>query len=239
MAVKRSRRAGENSPPPRARPAQRRRTRKAIVDAATAILARGGAPSVDDVAREAEVSRRTVFLYFPTFDQLLIDATVGALSQQSIDGAIESGAADVDSRLEAMVRALHEVSPDVERLGRTLIRLTVDRDGTGEREPPRRGYRRVEWIESTLRPARERLGPERYARLAAALAMVVGWEALIVQRDVCGLGASQGVELSVWAARALLQASLQEARAEQRARPVHLKPARRKARTSSARRQRT
>ena len=42
------------------RPAQRRRTRKAIVDATIALLARGGTPSVADVAAAADVSRRTL-----------------------------------------------------------------------------------------------------------------------------------------------------------------------------------
>jgi hypothetical protein len=43
-----------------------------------------------------------------------------------------------------------------------------------------------------------------------ALTMVVGWEALIVQRDICGLTTEQGEDLSAWAARALLQATLEE-----------------------------
>jgi hypothetical protein len=68
----------------------------------------------------------------------------------------------------------------------------------------------VQWIESALSPWRERIGAGRWRRLVAALAMVVGWEALIVQRDVCGLTASEGETLSVWAARALVHATLQE-----------------------------
>jgi len=200
------------------RPAQRRRTRKAIVDAATALLARGQKPSVEDVAAAADVSRRTVYLHFPTFDQLLIDATVGALSQASVDRAINSGREhdtgnDVEGRVERMVRALHDVTPEVERLGRSLIRLTVDSPApTSESGGPRRGYRRVEWIESALSPWRQRIGPARWRRLVAALAMVVGWEALIVQRDVCGLSSAEGEELSVWAARAFLRATLQDLR---------------------------
>jgi AcrR family transcriptional regulator len=204
------------SPQARARrPAQRRRTRKAIVDATIALLAQGVTPSVADVAAAAEVSRRTVYLYFPTFDQLLIDATVGALSQATVDRAIESGASgdDVEDRVERMVRALHHVSPEVERLGRTLIRLTVDGGAPASGEHmPRRGYRRMEWIESALAPWRSRIGPARWRRLVAALAMVVGWEALIVQRDVCGLSASEAEELSVWSARAFLRATLEELR---------------------------
>jgi AcrR family transcriptional regulator len=218
MAVKR--RAGlQPAPPHAARPAQRRRTRKAIVDATIALLARGETPSVTDVAAAADVSRRTVYMYFPTFDQLLIDATLGALSQASVDRAIDaaSDSDHVDDRVERMVRALHHVSPDAERLGRALIRLTVDgATQTPGEEAPRRGYRRVEWIESALSPLRERIGPARWRRLVAALAMVVGFEALIVQRDVCGLSASEGEELSVWAARVFLHASLQEVRSDRR-----------------------
>jgi len=40
-----------------------------------------------------------------------------------------------------------------------------------------------------------------------ALSMVVGWEAMIVQRDVCGLSPPEGEALSAWAARALLRAA--------------------------------
>lgn len=175
------------------------------------LMARGGTPSVNDVAAEAEVSRRTVYMYFPTFDQLLIDATVGALSQASVDRALEVGteAVDVDARVERMVRALMSVTPEVERLGRALIRLTVESGSGGVPEAgvPRRGYRRIEWIEAAVAPLCDELGAEKFQRLVSALAMVVGWEALIVQRDVCGLSAEEGVEVSVWAARALLRSA--------------------------------
>jgi len=191
----------------RRRPAQKRRTRKAIVDATMALLARGVTPSVNEVALEAEVSRRTIYLYFPSFDHLLMDATIGALSQASIDRAIAAGppGEGVDARVERMARAMQRVTPEVERLGRSLVRLTLD-------GAARRGYRRIEWIESALAPWRDRLDPPSWRRLVCALAMVIGWEALIVQRDVCGLGAAEGEELSVWAARALVRAAFAEAR---------------------------
>ena len=72
MAVKHSTRGGDRAAPPVERAAQRRRTRKAIVDATIRLLAQGKTPSVVDVANAADVSRRTVYMYFPTFDQLLI-----------------------------------------------------------------------------------------------------------------------------------------------------------------------
>jgi len=195
------------------RPGQRRRTRKAIVEATSELLRAGSTPTIAEIADAAEVSRRTVYLYFPTLEQLLIDATLGALSQAEVDEVIETPeiAGDAGARVEAMARALQSMSPEAERLGRSLIRLTVDAPPNTDGDvSPRRGYRRVEWIEKALAPLREQIDPDRFQRLVFALAMVVGWEALIVQRDICGLTAEQGQDLSVWAARALLQATLSD-----------------------------
>jgi AcrR family transcriptional regulator len=181
---------------------------------------------VDAVAKAAEVSRRTVYMYFPTLDQLLIDATAGVLAQQAADRSNRSDrrdrgdqSDDVETRVERLARSVQGMSPELERLGRSLIRLTVEtggREGSpeGSREgsgnAPLRGYRRVEWIERALEPVRPRLDARRFERLVSALAMVIGWEALVVQRDIRKLSPAAGVELSVWAARALLRAALEE-----------------------------
>src|SRR5918911_3684563 len=87
------------------RAAQRRRTRAAIVEAATRLLAQGRTPSVDEVAEAADVSRRTVYMYFPTLDQLLLDAAVGALSASEMDAAMAAAPTGEDpaARVEALV----------------------------------------------------------------------------------------------------------------------------------------
>ena len=82
-------------------------------------------------------------------------------------------------------------------------RVTAD---VGERATPRRGYRRVEWIERALEPLRDRLPAERFERLVSALTLVVGWEAMIVLEDTRGLDHRAAEEICVWAARTLLAA---------------------------------
>ena len=48
---------------------QRRRTRAAIVNAAAELLRQGQiAPGVNEIAEAADVSRRTIYQYFPTLD---------------------------------------------------------------------------------------------------------------------------------------------------------------------------
>jgi AcrR family transcriptional regulator len=203
-----------SNPQTRGRERQRRRTRKAIVDAAVAMLARGETPTVAAVAEAADVSRRTVYMYFPTLDQLLLDATAGVLGQRVLDDHLGAPATaqDIERRVERLARSVQGMSPELERLGRALIRLTVEAGGAEGRKPgPLRGFRRMEWIEQALTPVRARLGPKRFRRLASALAMVIGWEALVVQRDLAGLSPAEGEDLSAWAAVALLRAALEEA----------------------------
>ena len=93
-----------------------------------------------------------------------------------------------------------------------MIRVTASPRGPDEQHAhPPRGYRRVQWIERALAPLRPQLDTARYERLVSALAMVIGWEALIVQRDVRALSVPEAEDLSAWAARALVRATIEEA----------------------------
>ena len=191
------------------RTAQRRRTRRAIVEATSRLLAAGGDPSINEIAAAADVSRRTIYTYFPTLDQLLLDATVGAMNID-VEAAIDaSGEPDARARITRLVAALSDGMADSLPLGRKLIRLTVDAPSAGDN--PRRGYRRVAWIEQALEPVRPRLGPDRFEQLVSALAVVIGWEAFIVLFDVRGLSADQARETLTGAAITLVDAALAQA----------------------------
>ena len=215
---------------------QRRRTRAAIVDATMRLVAAGTTPSVSEIADAAEVSRRTVYLYFPTLEQLLLDATLGLLSQTAVDDAIDAVdvTGDAEARVEAMLDAIGRLSGETLPLGRALIKLTVDDPGAGApdgphgaasvpqggagypgaeraRPGPRRGYRRIGWIEKAIEPLRDQLPAADFERLVSGLAMVIGWEALIVLQDLRGLDAEEQQDVSLWAARTLIRAALADA----------------------------
>ncbi|HEY7018974.1 MAG TPA: helix-turn-helix domain-containing protein [Gaiellaceae bacterium] len=188
------------------REAQRRRTRKAIIAAAVELIGRGdGQPSMAEIARAADVSRRTVYLYFPTLEQLLADAALEG-TRSMVEPQVESSG-DAPERLEALVRATQQGFAETEHLGRTIIRATVTAPQPPAPGTPRRGYRRVEWIERALEPLRETLPPERFERLVSALALLIGWESMIVLQDIRGLTQAEAEEVCVWAARALLDAA--------------------------------
>jgi AcrR family transcriptional regulator len=194
------------------RAAQRRRTRRAIVEATSRLLAAGADPSINDIAAAADVSRRTIYTYFPTLDQLLLDVTIGAMNvdvEAAIDASGEPDDPDVRDRIVTLVAALSDRMADSLPLGRKLIRLTVDAPSAGD--GPRRGYRRIAWIERALEPIRPRLSPDRFEQLVSALSVVIGWEAFIVLFDVRGLSADQARETLTGAAITLVDAALAQA----------------------------
>ena len=191
--------------------AQRNRTRKGIVDATTRLLVEGRTPTMADIVDAAEVSRRTIYMYFPTLEQLLLDATLGALTQHAIDPVADESEPDVMARVEKLSRRANALAAETMHLGRALIRLTVE----GE-EPsaggPRRGYRRIEWIERALAPVRNQLSRKDFDHLVSALSVLIGWEPLIILKDVRGLEQKDAEEALAFAARAVVQAALISAR---------------------------
>ena len=204
-----STRAAATSGPGRA--AQRNRTRKAIVEATMQLVATGGTPSVTDIAEAAQVSRRTIYMYFPKLEHLLIDATLGAMSLKTIDPLIdESTSNDPVVRAERLSRALCSHSAETLDLGRALIRLTIESDQPAA-GGPRRGYRRVQWIERALDPARETLSRQEFDRLVSALCVLIGWEPVIVLKDLRCLDEKQAEDVLTFAVRAVVEKALSDA----------------------------
>jgi AcrR family transcriptional regulator len=129
------------------RPGQRKRTRRAIVEATMELLGEGESPSVGEIAARAEVSRRTVYSYFPTLDQLLVDASLGLISEAETDRTLEPSGDDAEERIAALAAEVTGMSEEVERLGRRVISLTVD-----AAEPAGGGPRRRSVPASTTPP---------------------------------------------------------------------------------------
>jgi AcrR family transcriptional regulator len=187
--------------------AQRRRTRRAILEATADLLQRGVDPTINEIAAAAEVSRRTVYLHYPTLDQLVLDATLGTLNAD-VDAALDAvTSTDPEVRIEALVDALYGTVEESLPLGRKLIKLTVDAEPPAPGEP-RRGHRRIRWIEWAVQPCQATLSAAAFDDLVSALALVIGWESFIALADVRGLAPADARDLTIRTARTLVRAAL-------------------------------
>lgn len=197
---------------------QKRRTRAAVLEAAKHLLREGKTPSVAEAADVACVSRATAYRYFPNQEYLLSEAALES-AKTDINHLLEQSAPSADpvERLDTLVQILQQVTLDQEAAFRTLLQLSLQAHANGgpnreATEDRLRGGRRIDWIEEALAPLSNSFDtdPVIFRRVVAALSLCVGIEALIVLQDVCGLEAAETVDVSRWAAQALLQAGLRE-----------------------------
>ena len=190
----------------------RRRTRRAMIEAATRLVREGASPSVTEVADAAGVSRATAYRYFPTQESLLAEVLVPDLETALAAEALPD---DLENRFGAAFTTLWSSDVANEVALRTVLRRGLERPPgeSVEREEEAssiRAGRRVRWLRNALEPARERMDEESFERLVAAMCLCVGIESLVVLRDVCGLKAKEAEEVARWAAFTLLRASLRE-----------------------------
>ncbi len=193
---------------------QKRRTRKAIVDAAQAILQRGERPTVALAAEEALVSRTTAYRYFPTQESLLLElsinvevAEVEELLTQPLDGRPPR------ARLLEIVDTFDRHATANETLYRSALRhymdtwLAAERAGEGHDYQLREGRRR-RWISTVLEPLGDSMAGPDLERLQAALCLVIGGEAVTVLRDICHLEPDDAIAVAHWITEAILAAGL-------------------------------
>jgi len=196
----------KSTPSPTGRPAQRRRTRNAIIDATMRLLGEGRTPTIDEIATAADVARRTVYMHFPTLDQLILDASMGALAGSEVEAEFEPDT-DAADRIDSIVDTLYEHAEEWLPLGRRMVALTA---ASPPADGPRRGQRRVDWIERAVEPLHSRLTDEQYDRLVSSLCIVLGWEAMIVLQDIRGHSQQRQREVVAWTAQAIVRALLDE-----------------------------
>ena len=195
---------------------QKRRTRKAIVDAAREVMDRGETPTVAQAAEAALVSRTTAYRYFPTQESLLLELSV-TVSVDEIETLLARPHDDSapEDRLLELVDSFNRFVVENEALMRGAQRhymdtwLAAERNGDGHDQQLRAGRRR-QWIATVLEPLQETIPGAEMQRLQTALCLVMGGEAVTTLRDVCQLDGDEAVAILHWATQAILAAALRD-----------------------------
>lgn len=189
---------------------QKRRTRKALLEAANRLLTRGSTPSLEAVADEALVSRATAYRYFASAEALVREAALDVAMPDPASLFAGDDSADPVARLERADRALHAmVSANEVPLRLMLANALAERARNPEPgAPPVRQNRRSGLIETALAPVANQIKPSELEMLSAALALVIGTEAMVVFRDVLQIDDAKAEKVRHWAIQALVTAAL-------------------------------
>jgi AcrR family transcriptional regulator len=192
---------------------QKARTRAAIIAAAQELQRQGTAPTVDQAAEQARVSRATAYRYFPTKEALLVELsdTPRAAPVEALLANLPTS--DVEQRLLLLLDTFDRIVLADEEHFRVAARVYLDTwlrsRRNGDDAPVVREGRRMRWFETVLAPLGD-LPAERKRLLKAALALTLGGEAIITMKDVCRLDDDEALAVLRWAAVALLRAAVGE-----------------------------
>lgn len=191
------------------RPNQRRRTRKDLLQAAARLMQQGRAPSLEEIAEEALVSRATAYRYFPGVEALLLEASVDVEVPEPDDIFAGETSNDPVKRLNKADTALHEMIIANEVPLRLMLAHSLEQRAKGVEagDLPVRQNRRTPLIEAALEPVRGQFKPAHFDTLCAALALVIGTEAMVVFRDVLQLDDENALRVKRWMIGALTAAA--------------------------------
>jgi AcrR family transcriptional regulator len=191
------------------RPNQKRRTRKALLEAASRLMKQGCKPGIEEIAEEALVSRATAYRYFPSVDALLLEASLDVAIPDADTLFGEEASHDPVLRLERVETAFHDMILANEAALWTMLAYSLQRRTSSEEggQVPARQNRRTPLIEAALEPAQNQFSPAALERLKKALALIIGTEAMVVCKDVLQLGDDDARKVKRWTIRALVEAA--------------------------------
>jgi AcrR family transcriptional regulator len=187
-----------------------------MLETATRLMQQGATPSVSDVAEAAGVSRATAYRYFPTqaaLVQAVVDEALGPILNW------RSRSNDPHRRVASLLDAGLPRIDNFEATFKAALKLSLDHwaqneAGTLGMEPAfARGHRK-DLLLDALSPLRDRIDAAAMERLAQAMSLFFGIEALVVLKDIWRLDRDATLHVCQWAARALLKQALAEAEGE-------------------------
>jgi AcrR family transcriptional regulator len=210
-----------------------------MLSTAIRLMQDGLTPSVSDVAEAAEVSRATAYRYFPSqaaMVQAVVDEALGPIL------AWKSDEEDPRERVaelfgHAFPRMLKYEATHRAALAQALDQWARRQAGTlGAEARIVRGNRRA-LLRDALSPLKGSIARQEFDKLTRSLSLSVGVEAIIVLKDIWEIDDDGVREIALWAARALVDRAVAEARGNE-ARTVQAtkKNAVRKPRMNGARR---
>lgn len=183
---------------------QKLRTRKSIMVAAHKLMQTNPKPSVDEIAKEALVSRATIYRYFADVDNLLREAAL----EMNVFGEgnnFEPKGNDFTEKLLNVHAFGHAAFASKELSFRQYYKAFMDRMlETGGKEKNMRSGRRIVMIEKALEDVKPQMKPAEYRSFVYMLCLLIGFESFFVLRDVCDCTPQESKKVVDWAIKTLI-----------------------------------
>ncbi len=185
---------------------QKLETRNRILKHAQDLMARGTVFNLEEVAHEAGMSRATVYRYFSSIDLLIAEAGLYIKTRSPEEILKGLSGKNTRERILGIQKYYNKLSLDNEEAFRKYVGIVL----TQKSKKFKRGARRVKTLEMALSDNNSVLNEQELTLLINAATVLMGIEAMIVTRDVCGLSKQESTQTLRWALEKIVDACLAE-----------------------------
>ncbi|MCM4172804.1 TetR/AcrR family transcriptional regulator [Arenibacter sp. TNZ] len=182
---------------------QKLETRAKILESAKQLVRQGIDFNLEDVANTAEISRATIYRYYPNVEILSYEVGID-IGTKSPEDIIEDIIEDnKDCSLNEMILGIQNYYNDHAVNNENAFRKYLSAVLTSASEK-KRGARRNKTLQLAL--MKTDISPKEKKHLVNLMAILMGIEPLIVAKDVSGLDNKEFKELMSWGMKLLLKA---------------------------------
>lgn len=183
---------------------QKIKTRNILLKTAQKLMAKGTNFSLEDVAKEAKVSRATIYRYYSNIDVLSAEAglDLNTESPKAINKKLQH--LDTSEKILAIQAYFNQLTVNHEAAFRKYLSIVLASDSP----LAKRGARRPKTLEMAL--AQKDLGLDQIQtqNLANIASVLMGIEAFITTKDVCGLSNEASRQTLQWGLEMVLKGAL-------------------------------
>ena len=168
------------------------------------MLAKGIDFSLEDVAKKAEVSRATIYRYYSNIDVLSAEAglDLNTDSPKAIDAALQH--LGTPEKILAIQKYFNQLTVDHEAAFRKYLSIVV----TSDSSTVKRGARRPKTLQLALAQKDLGLNKTQSQNLVYIATVLMGIEAFVATKDVCGLSNQESIKTLQWGLEMVLKGAL-------------------------------
>lgn len=175
---------------------QKLQTRTQIIQTAKEMMDSPRNLTLEDVAREASVSRATIYRYFPSIDMLFSEAAIHLdyKTPEELNEEMKGQSATDNIRhIQKYYNSFGLQNEVAYRRHLSVVMLEAIKN-----TEKLRGGRRIEALKMALKPLQSAMTKTDWERLTNAAALLSGFDALVICKDVCGLDDGKATSLLEW-----------------------------------------
>jgi len=176
---------------------QKMKTREKLLVVAHRWLVEGNPIDIEQIAKEAQVSKATAYRYFSSKDVLQREASLHSKSEEKENLFSGLSEDDLDRRVERLISYHFDILTKNEVEFRLFL-SAVMKESVQNKETYTRAGRRVILIEEALKPLRKSVSTEEFDKMVSAISTILGIESITVLKDLCSLNIEEVLETWKW-----------------------------------------